>query len=100
METLISKKKLAAFNKEDYEETPRNNLPQNSSVAKSQKDYITQVSEEIEGRINKKLSKEFSARESCILGAPSQFDEFLLNPLLRGHSWYAPETPGNTLNIN
>ena len=38
------------------------------------------MSEEIEGRVTKKLSKEFSRTESRILGALSKVDEFLLNP--------------------
>ena len=42
--------------------------------------YITQVSEEIEGRVTKKLSQELSRKESRILGALSKLDEFLLNP--------------------
>ena len=46
---------LAALNKEKCEENPRSNLAQNSNVPRSQKDYITQVSEEIEGRVTKKL---------------------------------------------
>ena len=46
-------------------------------------DYISQVSEEIEGRVTKKLSKEFNKTESRILGALSKLDEFLLNPQIR-----------------
>ena len=46
-------------------------------------DYISQVSEEIEGMITKKLSKEFNKTESRILGALSKLDEFLLNPQVR-----------------
>ena len=46
-------------------------------------EYISQVSEEIEGRVTKKLSKEFSWTESRILGALSKLDEFLLNPHVR-----------------
>ena len=46
-------------------------------------DYISQVSEEVEGRVTKKLSKEFSKTESRILGALSKLDEFLLNPQIR-----------------
>ena len=53
METLRNKRKLAALNKENCEEHPRSNLPQNSNVPRSQEDYITQVSEEIEGRVTK-----------------------------------------------
>ena len=37
----------------------------------------------IEGRVTKKLSKEFSRTESRILGALSKLDEFLLNPQVR-----------------
>ena len=46
-------------------------------------DYIPQGSEEIEGRVTKKLSKEFNKTESRILGALSRLDEFLLNPQVR-----------------
>ena len=46
-------------------------------------DYISQVSEEIEGRVTKKLSKEYNKTESRILGALSKLDEFLLNPQVR-----------------
>ena len=47
--TTRNKRKLAALNKENCEEHPRSNLAQNSSAPRSQEDYITQVSEEIEG---------------------------------------------------
>ena len=43
-------------------------------------EYTSQVSEEIDGRVTRKLSKEFSKTESRILGALSKLDEFLLNP--------------------
>ena len=64
-----NKRKLAALNKENCEEQPRSNLAKNSSVPRSQEDYITQVSEEIERRVTKKLSQEFSRTENRILGA-------------------------------
>ena len=51
MATLRNKKKLAGLNKENCDEHPRSNQGQNSSVPRSQEDYITQVSEEIEGRV-------------------------------------------------
>ena len=38
--------------------------------------------------------------ESRILGALSQFDGFLLNPLIQGHSPNAPKTSRNTLGTN
>ena len=54
---------LAALNKEDCEEHPRSNFAQNWNVPRSQEDYITQVFEEIEGRVTKKFSKVFTAKE-------------------------------------
>ena len=47
--TTRNKRKLAALNKENCEEHPRGNLAQNSNVPRSQEDYITEVSEEIQG---------------------------------------------------
>ena len=40
------------------------NLAQSSNVPRSQEDYITQVFEEIEGRVTKKLSQEFNMTEN------------------------------------
>ena len=73
-----NKRKLAASNKENCEEHPRSNLSQNSNVPRSQEDYITQVSEEIEGRVTKKLSQEFMRTENRILGALARLDDFLM----------------------
>ena len=95
-----NKRKLAALNKENCEEHPRSNGTQNSIVPRSQEDYIFQVSEEIEGRVTKKLPQEFSRTENRILGALARLDDFLLNPLLRGHSGTTPETPRNVFSIN
>ena len=55
-------------------------------------EYITQVSEEIEGRVTKKLSQEYSRTESRVLGALSKLNEFLLNQQIRTHSGAVPET--------
>ena len=52
-----NKRKMAALNKENCEEHPRSNLAQNSIVPRSQEDYITQVSEEIEGGVTKSCHK-------------------------------------------
>ena len=94
------KRKLAALNKENCEEHPRGNVTQNSAAPRSQEDYITQVSEEIEGRVTKKLSQEFSRTENRILGALARLDDFLMNPLLQGHSGNTPETSGNASKTN
>ena len=92
MATLKIKKKLAALYKESCDEHPRSKLAKNSIVARSKEDYITQVSEEIEGRVTKRLSKEFSRTENRILGALASLDDFLMNPLIQGHSGTPPET--------
>ena len=90
-----NKMKLAALSKENCEEHPRSNLAQNSNVSRSQEDYTTQVSKEIEGRVTKKLSQDFSRTENRILGALARLDDFLMNPLIQGHSGTAPETSRN-----
>ena len=94
---IRNKRKLAALKKENCEEHPRSNLAQNSNAPRSQEDYITQVSEEIEGWVTKRLSKEFSRTENRILGALARLDNFLLNPLLQGHSGTTPEPSRNAL---
>ena len=95
-----NKRKLAALNKKNCEEHPRSNLAQNSNVPRSQEDYITQVSEEIEGRVTKKLSQEFSRTENRLLGALARLDDFLISPLIQGHSGTTPETSRNVFSIN
>ena len=69
MATLRNKKKLATLNKENCEEDPRSDLAQKSNVPRSQENYITHVSEEIEGKVTKKMSQEFTRTENRILGA-------------------------------
>ena len=91
MATLRNKRKLAAVSRETPEST-RNGRAPNVLDPELTQDYISQVSEEIEGRVTKKLSKEFSRTESRILGALSNLDEFLLNPQVRTCSVVAPGT--------
>ena len=98
--TTRNKTKLAASNKETCEEHPRSNLALNSSASRLQEDYITQVSEQIEGGVTKRLSKEFSRTENRILGALAQLDDFRMNPLLPGHSGPTPDSTRNTLNTS
>ena len=86
---------MATLSKENFKERPRSNLAQNSTVPRSQEDYITQGSEEIEERVTKKLSQEFSRTENRILGALARLVDFLMNLLLQGHSGTAPKTSGN-----
>ena len=94
-----NRRKLAAL-KKNCEEHLRSNLVQNSNVLRSQEDYISQVSEEIEGRVTKKLSQEFSRTENRILGALSKLHDFLMDPLLQGHYGTTPETSRNMFSIN
>ena len=96
MATLRNKRKLAAVTRETQEEHPRNGQSRNTSVPRINEEYITQVSVEIEGRVTKRLSQEFSRTESRILGALSKLDEFLLNPQIRTHSGTVPATFRNT----
>ena len=92
MATLRNKRKFAAVTTKTQEEHPRNGQSRNTSVPRINEEYITQVSEEIEGRVTKKLSQEFSRTESRILGALSNLDEFLLNLQIRTHSGIVPGT--------
>ena len=89
MATLRNKRKLAAVSRETPESTRSGKAPSVLDPEVTQ-EYISQVSEEIEGRVTKKLSKEFSRTESRILGALSKLDEFLLNPQVRTCSVVAP----------
>ena len=89
MATLRNKRKLAAVSRETPEST-RSGRTQNILDLELTQDYISQVCEEIEGRVTKKLSKEFSRTESRILGALSKLDEFLLNPQVQTCSVAVP----------
>ena len=96
MATLRNKRKLAADTRELQEKSPRNGQSRNTSVPKINEEYIKQVSEEIEGRVGKKLSPEFSRTESRILGALSKLDEFLSNQQIHTHFETVPGTFRNT----
>ena len=96
MATLRNKRKLATVTRETQEENPRNGQSRNTSVPRINEEYITQNSEEIEGRVTKKLSQEFSRTKSRILGALSKLDELLLNPQITTHSETVPGTFRNT----
>ena len=80
----MTKRKLAAVSRKTPENT-RNSQSQNTLDP-------AQVSEEIEGRVTKNLSKKFSRMKSRILGALSKLDEFLLNPQVRSCSVAVPGT--------
>ena len=94
MATLRNRRKLAAVSTETPKST-RNSRAQKTLDPETTQDYISQVSEETEGRVTKKLSKEISRAESRILGALSKLDEFLLNPQVRTCSVAVPGTSRN-----
>ena len=96
MATLRNKRKLAAV----PGETPEGSRGRNVLDPELSQDYISQVSEEIEGRVTKKLSKEFNKTESRILGALSKLDEFILNPQVRTCSVAAHGTSRNSNSEN
>ena len=79
---LRNKRKLAAVSRETPEGN-RGSRGRNVLDPELTQGYISQVSEEIERRVTKKLSKEFNKTESRILGALSKLDDFLLNPQVR-----------------
>ena len=82
MATLRNRRKLAAVSRETPESS-RGSRGRNVLDPELTQYCISQVSEEIEGRVTKRLSKEFNRTESRILGALSKLDEFLLNPQVR-----------------
>ena len=79
MATLKNKRKLAAVSRKTPQGSRGSRGPQILDPDLTHEN-ISQVSKEIEGRVTKKLSKEFSKTESRILGALSKLDEHLLNP--------------------
>ena len=99
MATLRNKRKLAAVSRETPEGS-RSSRAQNVLDPELTQNYISQVSEVIEGRVTKKLSKEFSKTESRILGALSKLDELLQNPQVRTCSVAVPGTSRNNNSEN
>ena len=75
-------------------------MAQNSNIPRSHEDYITQVSEESEGTVTRKLSQEFSRRENHILGALARLDDFFMDPLVQGYSGTVPEISRNAFGTN
>ena len=63
MVTLRIKRKRAAVNRENHEETSRSNQSRNTVVPGFQQECTSQLSEEIDGRVTKKLFQEFSGTE-------------------------------------
>ena len=102
MATLRNKRKLATVSRETPEGSrgSRGSRGRNVLDPELTQDYISQVSEEIEGRVTKKLSMENNKTESRILGALSKLDEFLLNPQVRTCSAAAHGMSRNSISEN
>ena len=90
MVTLRKKRKLAAVATENQEEHLRDSQSRNTVVPRIIEDCITQVPEEIEGRLTGKLSQEFRRTTSRTLGTLSKLEEFFLNPQVRAKSETVP----------
>ena len=99
MATLRNRKKPAAISRETPKSTG-NSRRQNTPDPELTQDYISKVSEESEERLTKKLSKNLSRTKSCILGALSKLDDFLLNPQVRTCSAAVPRTSRNNNSEN
>ena len=99
MATLRNNRKLAAVSRETPEGS-RSSRGENVLDPELIQDYISQVSEEIEGKVTKKLSKEFSKTESRSLRASSKLDEVLLDPQDRSRSVAVQGTSRNAKSEN
>ena len=98
MAILRNRRKLAALNKRNLQEHLRSNLAQNTSIPRSKEFYNTQLFEENEDRLPKKLSKEIREirrTESRTLCAFSQLGGLILNTVVQGHSRSAHKTSQN-----
>ena len=60
-----------------------NGQSRKTNVPRIIEEYITQVVEEIEGRVTKKLSQEFNRTNSSVLGSVFKLEYIFLNPLVR-----------------
>ena len=85
---------MAAVSRDAWDQ-PRNSESQNTSIPGITEEYITEIFEEIDGRVIEKLSQEFRRTESRILGALSKLDEFLLNLQVRTLSGTVPGASRN-----
>ena len=86
MATLRIGRKCGCSQQRQKKEHLGNNLSRVTNARRIDEDYITQDSEEIEDRLTKKLSQEFSRTESRFLGVLSDLAEFLVISQLRVQS--------------
>ena len=91
MASFRNKRKLSAVSRET-QVYPRISQSQNTPAPGITEEYLAQIFEEIEGRVTKKRSLEFSRTESRILGALSKLDNFLMNPQVQTFCGTVPAT--------
>ena len=94
MATLRNKQKLVAVTREIQKEHPRNGQSRNTSLPRIDDENVTQVFEEIEGRVIKKLPG-VQADRVLHLSTLSKLDEILLKPQIPTHSGTFPGTSRN-----
>ena len=99
MATLRNRRKIAPVSAETPKNT-RNTQSQSTLDPGMAQKYTSQVSEETERRVTKKLSKEFSQTESRIFGAMSKLDDIFLNAQFRTCSVAVPGTSRNSGSAN
>ena len=95
MANFRNQRKLAKVLREPPENTG-NSQSQNTPDPEMAQENISQASEEIEGRVTKKFSKDFCRTESRISGALSKLDEFFLKLQVRTRSVGIPGTSRNS----
>ena len=96
----LDKRKIPRLVQTKTPENTRNSQSQNTLDLGMAKEYISQVSEEIEVRVTKKLSKELSRTVSRIFGALSKLDEFFQSPQFLTCSVAVPGTSRNNNSEN
>ena len=95
MEPPRNKRKLAAVNKSNYKEHPKNNSSRDTNVPRMNADYVIWVTEEMDGRKTEKLFENFTRTKSRTPDFLPNLDDFLLNPQVRMQSGTVPETSYN-----
>ena len=78
MATLGNQRKLAPVNRDGQEKYTYTGMSKDAVVSMIKGEWITQISEQIEGRMSKKISQDFSRTEKRILGALSNLYDFVL----------------------
>ena len=93
MATLRNKRNFAIINREDHEELPRNSQTRDTNVSRIQEDYITEVTEQLESRLTKKIVPGVKQNGGSHFGRSFQtWRIFFLNPQFRVQSGSVLET--------